>query len=319
MITPAVEADLSFVAGIPLISALFKEVDLAGVQRLLIAGVTSIVLIIAAYFVARLMGRWVSAAICKRVDETLGRFAGKFTFYAVMICSSLGILGTAGLDTAGVAAVLTAAGFAIGLAFQGTLSNFASGILLLVFRPFKVGDMVNVAGVIGKVNEIDLFTTTLDTTDNRRLIIPNSSISGATIENITFHPHRRVEVHVGTAYRSDLRATRSALEEAAEALRPLMIEGEGRGYQVLLINLGNSSIEWTVRFWTASKDFFTAKESLTQEIKLRLDQAGISIPFPQMHIHWDQQTAPDLPVPVTDESSISLQVPRLRKPLHKAG
>ena len=297
---------------------LLRQLNFVDLQKKLLDGIVAMLLIVVAYFVARLIGRWVASALCRRVDETLGRFAGKFTFYAVLICASLGILGTAGLNVAGAAAVLTAAGFAVGLAFQGTLSNFASGILLLVFRPFKVGDLVNVAGVVGKINEIDLFTTTLDTTDNRRLIIPNSSIAGTTIENITFHPHRRVEVNVGTAYQADLLATRTVLTEAAESLRPLMIDGENRGFQVLLVNLGNSSIEWTVRFWTATPNFFKAKETLTQEIKQRLDAAGISIPFPQMHLHWEPNSTP---ANVSEEfnEEPTRQRPRLRYPNSKAG
>ncbi len=180
---------------------------------------------------------------------------------------------------------MAAAGFAIGLAFQGTLSNFSAGVLLLVFRPFKVGDLINAAGVMGKVNEIDLFTTTLDTPDNRRLIIPNSSISGGTIENVSYHKHRRVEVIVGVAYSASLDSTREALTAAAESLRHKLIDGEGRGYAIILGTLADSSVQWKVRFWVATADFFLVTELLTQEIKRRLDASGIQIPFPQMDVH----------------------------------
>jgi len=185
----------------------------------------------------------------------------------------------------GLAALVAAAGFAIGLAFQGTLSNFASGVLLLVFRPFKVGDFVNAGGVTGQINEIDLFTVTLDTPDNRRIIVPNSSISGGTIENISFHKHRRIEVLVGVEYAADIDHTRRVLTEAAEALRPQLIDGHDRGYAVILDNLGASSVDWKVRFWVASANFWAVKEQLTGEIKRRLDGAGIGIPFPQMDVH----------------------------------
>ncbi len=248
------------------------------------AGV-ALLLLIVTYFAAKLVARWMANFICKRVDQTLGKFTGKLTFYTIMTLVGLTILQTAEVNVTGFAAVIAAAGFAIGLAFQGTLSNFASGILLLVFRPFKVGDMINAAGVMGKVNEIDLFTTTLDTPDNRRLIVPNSSIAGATIENITYHKHRRVDVPVGIAYAASLDDTRSVLMACAESLGDKMVTGEGRGYQVLLTNLGASSVEWTVRVWANAADFFAVKERLTTEIKRQLDNHGLEIPFPQMQLH----------------------------------
>ena len=266
----------------------------------------ALLMLIVSYFVAKLVARWISAAVCKRVDETLGKFAGKFTFYAIVTIAGLAVMQTAGVNVTSFAAVLAAAGFAIGLAFQGTLSNFASGILLLVFRPFKVGDVVNAAGVTGKVNEIDLFTTTFDTPDNRRLIIPNSAIAGTTIENISFHPHRRVDVTVGVEYAASLDDTREVLTACAEALADKMIVGTGRGYQILLTNLGASSVDWTIRFWTAKENYFAVKEELTSEVKRQLDAHSIGIPFPQMQLHVSESTGitlqsnsahPSLPMP----------------------
>lgn len=241
--------------------------------------------IIVAYFVAKLVARWVSTAMCKRVDQTLGKFAGKFTFYTLFLIFGLAILQTAGLSITSFAAILAAAGFAIGLAFQGTLSNFASGILLLVFRPFKVGDVVNAAGVMGKVNEIDLFTTTFDTPDNRRLIVPNSAIASATIENVSHHPERRVDVVVGIGYGASLDASRDALSAAAQAMGDKVVQGEGRGHQIVLGELGASSVDWTVRVWVKSADFWGVKEALTAEVKNQLDTRGLDIPYPQMQIH----------------------------------
>ncbi len=160
------------------------------------------------YLAASYISRLISRPVCRRVDETLGKFVGKMVFYTIMFGVTGAVLSKLGAPLGGLAAMLAAAGFAIGLAFQGTLSNFAAGVLMLVFRPFKVGDMINAGGVMGKVNEIDLFTTTLDTPDNRRIVVPNSGIAGGTIENVTFHPHRRVEVLVGVSYSADLDQTR---------------------------------------------------------------------------------------------------------------
>ena len=203
--------------------------DLAGLRNLLaeyaVPAISALLILIVGYFVASFLARIISTPIRKRVDETLGRFTSKLVFYAIMVSTLLGVLGMFGINIASFAAVIAAAGFAIGLAFQGTLSNFAAGVLLLVFRPFKVGDFVNAAGVTGKVFEIDLFVTTFDTPDNRRIIVPNSSVTGGTIENVTHHMHRRVDVAVGVDYGASLDATRAALTLAVESLEEQMIGG----------------------------------------------------------------------------------------------
>lgn len=240
------------------------------------------------YFVAKYLSRIASRPIRERVDETFGRFVGTAIFYIVMVSLIAAVASTLGAPLGGMAAIVAAAGFAIGLAFQGTLSNFAAGVLMIVFRPFKVGDVVNIAGVTGKVNEIDLFTTTLDTPDNRRLIIPNSSISGATIENVSFHAHRRIEVVVGVDYDADIDSTRAALHNAADHFASETIHGEGRGTAVILSNLGDSAVEWKIRMWVKSSKFWPLQESLTAEIKRQLDSAGIGIPYPQMDIHLNR-------------------------------
>ncbi len=278
----------------------------------------ALLIIIVTYFAAKLVARWVSAGICHRVDETLGKFLGRLTFYTIMICVGMSILSFVGIGVAGPAAVFTAAGFAVGLAFQGTLSNFAAGILLMVFRPFKVGDMVIAAGVTGRVNEIDLFTTTLDTPDNRRLIVPNSSISGSTIENVTFHAHRRVDVPVGVAYHCGLDETRQALTNAADSLSEFLIPGENRGYEILLTNLGASSVDWTIRFWAATKDYVDVKEKLTAQIKRQLEIAGLEIPFPQMQLHLAPETATADGQPIEQPEILKMR-PRLRTTLRQAG
>ncbi|MCO8121873.1 mechanosensitive ion channel [Stieleria sp. TO1_6] len=240
------------------------------------------------YFVAKYVSRIVARPIRHRIDETFGRFIGTTIFYSIMLSVIAAVASKLGAPLGGLAAVLAAAGFAIGLAFQGTLSNFAAGMLMIVFRPFKVGDMVNIAGVAGKVNEIDLFTTTLDTPDNRRLIIPNSSISGGTIENISFHPHRRVEVIVGVEYDANIDATRQALQSAADVFVRETIHGDGRGTAIVLSGLGDSAVEWKVRMWVQTSDYWPMTEALTAEVKRQLDRVGISIPYPQMDVHLMQ-------------------------------
>lgn len=271
------------------------EGDVSAVLPLLLNWVVpvlgALLILIVAYFVARMLARIASSPVRARVDETLGRFVSKLIFYSVMVFAVLGVLGMFGVSVTSFAAVAAAAGFAVGLAFQGTLSNFASGVLLLVFRPFKVGDVINAAGITAKVFEIDLFTTVFDTPDNRRIIVPNSAIAAGTIENITHHTERRIDVNVGVDYAASLDKTREVLTAAAETQREKLLEGEGRGFQIVLVDLGASSVNWTIRFWTTAADFWPVKEQLTAAVKQKLDEAGIGIPFPQMDVHLYNKSA----------------------------
>ncbi len=219
-----------------------------------------------------------------KVDLTLGKFFAKATRWIILLMVVLACLGMFGVETTSFAAVLAAAGFAVGMALQGTLSNFAAGVMLLIFRPFKVGDVVSVAGHTGKVNEIELFTTTMDTPDNRRLILPNGAIFGASIENVTFHDKRRVDVAVGVDYSADIDKTRAVLTEAATSVAGRLQE---EAPVVVLVELGASSVDWSVRVWSQTADYFAVKEALTEAVKKSLDQAGIGIPFPQMDVHVD--------------------------------
>lgn len=244
-----------------------------------------LVLLYVTWTVAGWTGRLTAKSLERaKFDETLSKFFSNFTRYTVLVLGILACLGVFGVQTTSFAAVLAAAGFAVGLAFQGSLSNFSSGVMLLAFRPFQVGDVINVAGQVGKVVEIELFTTKMDTPDNRRLILPNSTIFGSTIENITHHDTRRVDVSVGTEYSADLDQTRKVLEEVAKAEPGRLPDKDA---QIYLLELGGSSINWVVRVWTKASDYWGVRENLTRNIKVALDQAEIGIPFPQMDVHLD--------------------------------
>jgi small conductance mechanosensitive channel len=199
-----------------------------------------------------------------------------------LVVAVLMSLSVFGVETTTFAAVLGATGFAIGLAFQNSLSNFSAGIMMLVIRPFDVGDVIRAAGESGTVDEVALFTTRIDTFDNRRIVIPNGQLFAGPIENISHHDTRRVEVTVGTAYEADIDETRRVLEETAKA-EPLQLED--RDAAVILGGLGDSAIDWRVRVWVNSSDFGTVKQSLTRNVKVALDQANIGIPYPQMDVH----------------------------------
>ncbi|MCA9300264.1 MAG: mechanosensitive ion channel [Phycisphaerales bacterium] len=218
-----------------------------------------------------------------RVDVTLAKFFGNMAKWAIMVLGVLTILNTFGVDITSFAAVVAALGFAVGMALSGTLGNFAAGVMLLIFRPFKVGDVISVAGTTGKVEEIELFTTTFDTPDRRRIIVPNGSIFGSTIENISHHPTRRVDVAVGTEYAADLDKTREVLMAAARGVEGRL---ENEDPIVFLSELGGSSIDWSVRVFSNAADYWAVRERLTRDVKVALDNAGIGIPFPQMDVHF---------------------------------
>ena len=224
------------------------------------------------------------------LDPTLAAFFSSLARYTVLILGGLAVLGVFGISVASFAAILAAAGFAVGLALQGTLSHFAAGVMLLTFRPFGIGDKVSAADVTGKIVEIGLFTTLFDTPDNRRIIVPNGAIFGSTIENHSHHDIRRVDVGVGTDYGADLTETRTVLEEVATS-----IEGglSDPAPQVYLSELGASSIDWAVRVWAPTEEYWTVRERLTNQIKEALDARDIGIPYPQMDVHLDQLAASD--------------------------
>ncbi len=242
----------------------------------------AIVLIVGVLFIAGWLRRLTERALTRaHVEITLARFLSNVVRYFILIAGGIAILGTLGVETTSLAAALAAAGFAIGMALSGTLSNVAAGIMLLFFRPFKVGDTVVVNGVTAKVYEINLFSTELDTADNRRIIMPNNSVFSNTIENISYHGSRRVEVRVGTAYEADIDQTRAVLTRVAQTVRGGLADPAPG---VLLIEMGQSSINWAVQVWADSGDFGAVRDRLTRDIKVALDQAGIGIPYPQMGV-----------------------------------
>lgn len=224
-------------------------------------------------------GRLAKTTVTHRVDATLGHFSGNvvrcvvmFLVFSVFFGSYLSAVGT----------LIAAVGFAIAMAFQGTLGNFASGIALLVFRPFNVGDFIKVDGDEGTVSSIELFTTRINTLDNRHIIIPNNSVFGSKIENWTHNRTRRVEVAVGVAYSADMQETRRILFSALEN-----IEGadHSRHPEVYLCELNPSSVDWSCRLWCSPEDYLAVRERVTESVKTSLDRHNISIPFPQMDLH----------------------------------
>ncbi|MCU0711035.1 MAG: mechanosensitive ion channel family protein [Pirellula sp.] len=256
----------------------------------LIKAIEALLLMLVFYFVAKYLSRAIANPLSKRVDQTLGKFVEKLVYRGLLGFGLLIVLAYFGVQSASFAALIAAMGFAIGLAFQGTLSNFAAGILMLVFRPFKVGDLVVAGGVTARVQEIDLFHTIVDTLDNRRLIIPNNSISSNTIENVTFHPHRRIEVPLSISHDANLDATRTVLTRALDAVPEVRHTEEHLQPQVLIVGLTNISIEWVVRGWAPTADFALVRDKLIYQIKTHLNQSEIAIAAPQMEVKLKENT-----------------------------
>lgn len=253
----------------------------------------ALILLIATWIIASWLRRLVLKAINRpHVDQTFGRFLGNLVRWIVIAMGLVACLGVFGVNTTSLAAVVGAAGLAIGLALQGSLSNLACGIMLLMLRPFKVGDVIQVSGVLGTVYEIELFNVKLNAPDNRRIILPNSQVFGSTIENFTHNPQRRVDVLVGVAYSADTARTREVLLAAVRSANGVLAEPAA---DVVLNELGGSSVNWRVSGWCAPPNFLAVKQTITEAVKKHLDAAGINIPFPQMEVRLLAQPRENVP------------------------
>ncbi len=253
-------------------------------QGYVIPALKVIVLLVVSYFVSVRVGRMVTS-VCERgkLEATLARFFGKLAMYGIIVLAVITVLSVFDIQVTAFAAVLGAATLAVGLAFQGTLGHFASGLLLLIFRPFKVGDFVEINGRMGTVYEIDLFNTSIDTPNNERLILPNGAIFGNPITNFSYHDRRRIAIDVGVHYESDIDRAREVLLETARSLEGALSDPEP---QVMLMGLGASSVDFSVRVWAPSATFWPLRDKLTRNCKVNLEAAGITIPFPQMDVHF---------------------------------
>ena len=236
------------------------------------------------------IARWAESRVVgtltkRSFDKALTLFFGSLIRWLFIVTAVLACLSVFGIETTSFAAILGAAGLAVGLAFQGTLSNFSAGVMLLTFRPFKIGDMVVVDGNLGAVAEIGLFTTSLDTLDNRRIIIPNGTVISGTIENHTHNEKRRVDIDVGVAYDEDLDRVREVLDAAAAGVPGRDPEA---GHEIILLKLNESSVDWQVRVWCDPKIYWQVWDATTLATKKGLDKANVAIPFPQVDVHMDK-------------------------------
>jgi small conductance mechanosensitive channel len=222
------------------------------------------------------------------VDEMLVNFLSSIMRWVLLLFVIVAALSQLGVDTTSLVALLGAAGLAIGLSLQGSLQNFAAGVMLIVFRPFKTDDFVEVGGTTGIVEEIGIFTTTMRTTDNKEVIVPNGAIYSSTITNYSARDTRRVDMVFGISYDDDMRQAKAILQKLVSEDQRILAEPAA---VVALGELGDSSVNFLVRPWVKAEDYWDVLWEMNENVKLGFDDVGISIPYPQMDVHLNQNPA----------------------------
>jgi small conductance mechanosensitive channel len=250
----------------------------------LIVGMVTALLI---FTIGWLLSKWAHTLIAKvlrrrAADESLVKFISALAQFTVLAATVIAALGQVGVQTTSLVALLGSAGIAIGLALQGNLSHFASGVMLLVFRPFTVGDFIEGGGKSGTVDEVGLFATVLTTPENHKVIIPNAGVTGGPIVNFTTLGKRRAQIDVGVAYGSDIDQVTQVLREAAQSVPDVLTDPEPG---IVFTGLGASSLDFAVRIWADNANFFPAQHQVRKAIYERLNAAGIEIPFSQIVVH----------------------------------
>ncbi len=240
--------------------------------------------------IGRFFAKAITAAVSKamrksNIDQTLVSFTSNVCYFAILTFIVIAAMGKLGIETTSFAAVIAAAGLAIGLSLQGSLSNFASGVILILLRPFKAGDFVEAGGVSGIIEELQVFNTKIRSGDNKQIIVPNSHITGGNIINYSAKETRRIDMVIGVSYSDDLKKVRAVLET--------ILNGEERVLKdpvpvIGLLELGDSSINFAVRPWVKTSDYWPVLFDLQEKIKLTFDAEDISIPFPQRDVHLYQ-------------------------------
>ncbi len=246
-----------------------------------------------------IIGKWIANKVSNllsmlleknNVDVTLIGFLSNIIYYTLMIAVLIAVVGQLGINTTSFLAVIGAAGLAVGLALKDSLSNFASGVMLILFRPFRVGDLISVSGATGKVEKITIFTTILNTPDNQRVIIPNANITSGVIQNITANPTRRVDLVMGISYGDNIATARKIMTDIVSADERIL---KDPAPTIAVSELGESSVNFVVRPWTKTENYWNVYFDLTEKIKIAFDNEGISIPFPQRDVHIYNEKAGD--------------------------
>ncbi|KJG00904.1 small-conductance mechanosensitive channel MscS [Photobacterium angustum] len=262
-------------------------------QDLLIQYAVNLVSALLILFIGNMIVKAVAGAVAKvlrkkEMDNAVVEFIHGLVRYLLFVIVLIAALSRIGVQTASVVAVIGAAGLAVGLALQGSLSNFAAGVLIVAFRPFKSGDFVEVAGVSGAVESIQIFSTELRTPDNKTVVVPNSSIIGNPITNYSRNSTRRIDLTIGVSYSADLQKTKEVLKRVVTSDERVLKDPEPT---IGVVALADSSVNFVVRPWVNTPDYWAVYFDLNQAIKEELDKEGIEIPFPQMDVHLNKVDA----------------------------
>ncbi|MBR0556205.1 mechanosensitive ion channel [Ciceribacter sp. L1K23] len=241
----------------------------------------AVLLLVIGWTAASLIAGWARRGMARvrGIDETLAAFFANFIRYALLILVFIAVLGQFGVQTASIIAALGAAGLAIGLALQGTLQNIAAGIMLLVLRPFRVGEYIDTGGISGIVREIGLFATELKTPDGMYRLAPNSTLWNVPITNFSREKTRRFDLNIGIGYEDDISQAQEIMLDLANADTRVLADPAA---ETFVLELGDSAVVLTLRYWTAAADFWPTSRDLIKSVKIAFDENGISIPFPQV-------------------------------------
>jgi small conductance mechanosensitive channel len=250
----------------------------------------AILILLLGHWLMKFVIRWIERAMTRaQIEPTVTRFVTHVSYFLLMVVVVIIALGQLGIQTTSLLALLSAAGLAIGLALQGSLANFAAGLLLILFRPIKQGDFIGAAGVEGTVQDVQMLSTTLHTVDNLRLTVPNAKLTEGIITNYSVTSTRRINLTVGVSYDDDLQQVKHVLE-ALLAEEPCILTEPAPFIGVS--NLGENSIDFVVQVWVQRADVRQVRFGLLEKIKLAFDQHGISIPYPQRTVHLQYSTNP---------------------------
>ena len=241
-----------------------------------------LILVIGAWFCKRAANFFKRVLERRQVDPTLTNFLGGLFYYALLLLVIIAAAGQLGINTMSFLTVLGALGLAIGLALKDSLSNIAAGIMIILFRPFRIGDAVTIAGVTGSVQQIGLFNTVLHTPDNQKIIVPNSKILGDIITNITANKTRRIDLVVGISYEDDIDKAKAILWELAAKDQRILKDPPPT---IAVAELADSSVNLVFRPWVKTSDYWAVRFDLTEQIKKTFDAEGVSIPYPQQDVH----------------------------------
>jgi small conductance mechanosensitive channel len=248
---------------------------------------TALAIFLIGKFLIKILVRGISKVMQKQgVDKTLETFICNLVRISLMVVVVIAAIGAIGIQTTSFIAIFGAAGLAVGLALQGSLSNFASGVLIVLFRPYRVGDFIEAAGIAGSVEQVQILTTILKTGDNKQIIVPNSQVMDSIITNYSANDTRRVDMVVGVGYDDDLDKVRKTLEELLAADERVLPEPAPL---IAVSALADSSVNFVVRPWVKSADYWGVMFEMTEAIKKRFDKEGISFPFPQQDVHLYKQ------------------------------